>query len=180
MSKGLEIIVNQSKPILVIVSISLSLARVLGKLIFAAKLSGQFLLRQPLKSFSYKLFCIWWRSWYWNILSKIFEPFNFSSFLSLFGLCLNYFFIVNHQRGLWISSGIFLWLCIYTVEPPVRLTGHLWEVVVTICVELSTLLEVLCIFLVTQYSYGTWREHRDQTMRQFSVRLQQVKNVENY
>ena len=55
MSEGLEIIVDQSKPILIIVSIRLSLARVFGELIFAAKLSGQFLLRQPLKSFLYQM-----------------------------------------------------------------------------------------------------------------------------
>ena len=47
--RGLKIIVNQSKPTLVIVSISLSLARVSGKISFHAKLIGRFLLGQPLK-----------------------------------------------------------------------------------------------------------------------------------
>ena len=46
--RGQKIIVNQSKPILVIVSIKPSLTRVSGKIIFHAKLSGRFLLRQPL------------------------------------------------------------------------------------------------------------------------------------
>ena len=40
--RGQKIIVNQSKPILVIVSIKPSLARVSGKIIFHAKLSGRF------------------------------------------------------------------------------------------------------------------------------------------
>ena len=46
--RGQKIIVNQSKPILVIVSIK-AFTRVSGKIIFLAKLSGRFLLRQPLK-----------------------------------------------------------------------------------------------------------------------------------
>ena len=54
--RGQKIIVNQSKPILVIVSIK-PFTRVSGKIIFHAKLSGRFLLRQPLnklvKLFSY-------------------------------------------------------------------------------------------------------------------------------
>ena len=48
--RGQKIIVNQSKPILVIVSIKPFTARVSGKIIFHAKLSGRFLLRQPLKN----------------------------------------------------------------------------------------------------------------------------------
>ena len=46
--RGQKIILNQSKPILVIVSMK-PFTRVSGKMIFHAKLSGQFLLRQPLK-----------------------------------------------------------------------------------------------------------------------------------
>ena len=46
--RGQKIIVNQSKPILVIVSIK-PFTRVSGKIIFHAKLSGRFLLRKPLK-----------------------------------------------------------------------------------------------------------------------------------
>ena len=48
--RGQTIIVNQSKPILVVVSMKPSLARVSGKMSFHAKLSGRFLLRQPLKA----------------------------------------------------------------------------------------------------------------------------------
>ena len=54
--RGQKIIVNQSKPILVIVSIK-PFTRFSGKIIFHAKLSGRFLLRQPfnklVKLFSY-------------------------------------------------------------------------------------------------------------------------------
>ena len=46
--RGQKIIENQSKPILVIVSIK-PFTRVSGKIIFHAKLSGRFLLRKPLK-----------------------------------------------------------------------------------------------------------------------------------
>jgi len=49
---GNKIIVNQSKPILVIVSINPSLVRVSGKIIFHTKLSGQSLLTLPLNRFS--------------------------------------------------------------------------------------------------------------------------------
>ena len=42
LQRGQKIIVNQSKPVLVIVSIKPSLARVSGEIIFHAKLSGRF------------------------------------------------------------------------------------------------------------------------------------------